>query len=371
MLPAPPPSPPGRPPARPPAAGRIPAVLLPRRCRMQAYWPFHKTQCRRNEFADMVEEQEPKFARWMRQHGKLAVLKDDEVDRLERAGAAASGAGRQVGARGRIQKSDCCQAARLEAEVFVLLGLGWQHSAPHAPATEQSVSQSIIPAASPYLPVPSMQEVMESMYGRAEPKPEAPAYTAEEKAAMRRAAEADKASARLALQRGGGPAYAAVELPPQLSLDCQRYKWRQSQSHVEVFVPLPEGLPGGGWQCASPPLPSVCASMRHRCWQGGCTARSRLKKAPGSFRMGCWKSACSSAAAEGHTRRARPMQVRRWLAGLSRVEAGARGPGAGTDSCTACCTNRCPQYEHAPPVPPGPHVCRHLLEGGGAGCGGP
>jgi hypothetical protein len=212
---------------------------------MQAYWPFHKTQCRRNEFADMVEEQEPKFARWMRQHGKLAVLKDDEVDRLERAGAAASGAGRQVGARGRIQKSDCCQAARLEAEVFVLLGLGWQHSAPHAPATEQSVSQSIIPAASPYLPVPSMQEVMESMYGRAEPKPEAPAYTAEEKAAMRRAAEADKASARLALQRGGGPAYAAVELPPQLSLDCQRYKWRQSQSHVEVFVPLPEGLPAG------------------------------------------------------------------------------------------------------------------------------
>jgi hypothetical protein len=62
---------------------------------------------------------------------------------------------------------------------------------------------------------------------------------------MRRAAEADKASARLALQRGGGPAYAAVELPPQLSLDCQRYKWRQSQSHVEVFVPLPEGLPAG------------------------------------------------------------------------------------------------------------------------------
>lgn len=29
--------------------------------------------------------------------GKLAVLKDDEVDRLERAAAAASGPGRQVG----------------------------------------------------------------------------------------------------------------------------------------------------------------------------------------------------------------------------------------------------------------------------------
>jgi hypothetical protein len=28
----------------------------------------------------------------MRKHGKLAVLKDDEVDRLERAGAATTGA---------------------------------------------------------------------------------------------------------------------------------------------------------------------------------------------------------------------------------------------------------------------------------------
>ena len=42
-----------------------------------------------------MEGQEPKFAAWMRRHGKLAVLKDDEVDRIERAGAAASGPGRQ------------------------------------------------------------------------------------------------------------------------------------------------------------------------------------------------------------------------------------------------------------------------------------
>lgn len=62
---------------------------------LQAYWPFHKTQCRRHEFADLIEESEPKFARWMRAHGKLAVLKDDEVDRLERAAAAASGPSRQ------------------------------------------------------------------------------------------------------------------------------------------------------------------------------------------------------------------------------------------------------------------------------------
>ena len=67
---------------------------------MQAYWPFHRPQCRRNEFADAVEEQEPKFAAWMRRHGKLAVLKDDEVDRLERAAQAASGPGREVGGSG-------------------------------------------------------------------------------------------------------------------------------------------------------------------------------------------------------------------------------------------------------------------------------
>lgn len=62
---------------------------------MQAYWPFHKLHCHRNEFADQTEESEPKFAAWMRKHGKMAVLKDDEVDRLERASTAVSGPTRQ------------------------------------------------------------------------------------------------------------------------------------------------------------------------------------------------------------------------------------------------------------------------------------
>lgn len=35
-------------------------------------------------------------------------------------------------------------------------------------------------------------------------------------------------------------AWLQVELAPGLSLDCGRYKWTQSQSHVEVFFPLPE-----------------------------------------------------------------------------------------------------------------------------------
>lgn len=41
---------------------------------LQAYWPFHKSACRRNDFADAIEHQEPQFAAWMRKHGKLAVL---------------------------------------------------------------------------------------------------------------------------------------------------------------------------------------------------------------------------------------------------------------------------------------------------------
>lgn len=50
----------------------------------QAYWPFHRVWCHKNDFADAVEKEEPNFARWMRKHGKMAVLKDDEVDRIER-----------------------------------------------------------------------------------------------------------------------------------------------------------------------------------------------------------------------------------------------------------------------------------------------
>ena len=59
---------------------------------LQAYWPFHKAICYRNEFADATQASEPKFANWMRKHRKMAVVKDDEVDRLERASKATTGA---------------------------------------------------------------------------------------------------------------------------------------------------------------------------------------------------------------------------------------------------------------------------------------
>jgi hypothetical protein len=36
----------------------------------KAYWPFHRDLCKGNEFADAVEASEPKFAKWMRDHGE-------------------------------------------------------------------------------------------------------------------------------------------------------------------------------------------------------------------------------------------------------------------------------------------------------------
>ena len=69
-------------------------------CAAQSYWPFHRAWCRSNEFADALEATEPKFARWMRKHHKIAVLKDDEVDRLERK-ARAGGARPRRGAKRR------------------------------------------------------------------------------------------------------------------------------------------------------------------------------------------------------------------------------------------------------------------------------
>ena len=148
----------------------------------RAYWPFHREVCRRNDFADALEATEPKFARWMRKHGKQAVLKDDEVDRLERADKAAAGGG----------------------------GL-------------------------------NRQEVMESMYGRANPIPLQPVYTAEERLAVAHRDEEDAVSRRAVTDRQR--TWLAVEIPPNLGVDCGTYKWKQNQSFVEVCFQLPPNIP--------------------------------------------------------------------------------------------------------------------------------
>lgn len=135
----------------------------------KAYWPFHREWCRRNDFADAIEKTEPKFARWMRKHGKQAVLKDDEVDRIERK---------------------VC--------------------------------------------------TYEDLYGRANPKPLPPKFTAEDMEKMRIAEEEEMLRLRGTSRRD--ELWLELEVPENLGLELPRYKWRQDQSWVEVFVQLPEGL---------------------------------------------------------------------------------------------------------------------------------
>ncbi|EFJ47481.1 hypothetical protein VOLCADRAFT_91842 [Volvox carteri f. nagariensis] len=66
------------------------------RCRAEWFCSLgcHKS-CRPNEFADAMEDSDPRFASWLRRHGKQAILRDVEVERLERAARATSGPGRE------------------------------------------------------------------------------------------------------------------------------------------------------------------------------------------------------------------------------------------------------------------------------------
>lgn len=176
----------------------------------QSYWPFHRAWCRSNEFADAVEATEPRFARWMRKHHKIAVLKDDEVDRLERKarGLRAPARGRSFGRLLRGAEA-CCRCV--------------------APCR-----------------VPSRQvATVDDMYGRANPKPLAPSYDADDMRAMRAAEERcaleARASAtgalrrcfaaRAALTRGRAERlWTSLVVPELMGLDLDRYKWRQDQA---------------------------------------------------------------------------------------------------------------------------------------------
>ena len=57
---------------------------------------------------------------------------------------------------------------------------------------------------------------------------------------MRRKNEEEQAAARRAAL--APPTYLAIDVPKDLGMDCGTYRWRQNQSHVEIFIPLPENL---------------------------------------------------------------------------------------------------------------------------------
>ena len=84
---------------------------------------------------------------------------------------------------------------------------------------------------------------MEDLYGRAQPKPRPPEFDADDMRRMKAREETDLLAARAAeaatLEDKSALAYRQLEIEHNLGEDCGTYKWRQTQTYVEVFVPLP------------------------------------------------------------------------------------------------------------------------------------
>ena len=84
---------------------------------------------------------------------------------------------------------------------------------------------------------------MEDLYGRAQPKPRPPEFDADDMRRMKAREETDLLAARAAdaatLEDKSALTYRQLEIEHNLGEDCGTYKWRQTQTYVEVFVPLP------------------------------------------------------------------------------------------------------------------------------------
>lgn len=63
-------------------------------------------------------------------------------------------------------------------------------------------------------------------------------------------------AAQLLLESTQDRAWQDACVPPGLGLECARYKWRQSQSRVEVFLRLPHRMAAGKVR--------LCARLRVR-----------------------------------------------------------------------------------------------------------
>lgn len=79
----------------------------------------------------------------------------------------------------------------------------------------------------------------EDFYGRANPKPTPPSFDAED---MRKMRAAEVAKALAARDETDDAAWLDIQVPPALGIELEKYKWRQTQSYVEVFVKLPRGV---------------------------------------------------------------------------------------------------------------------------------
>ena len=57
---------------------------------------------------------------------------------------------------------------------------------------------------------------------------------------MHRKTEEEMASARRAALLP--LSYLAIDIPRDMGMNCGSYRWKQNQSHVEIFLPLPENI---------------------------------------------------------------------------------------------------------------------------------
>ena len=84
---------------------------------------------------------------------------------------------------------------------------------------------------------------MEDMYGRANPKPKPPEFDAEDMRRMKAREETDllavRAEEAATLEDKSVLYYDSFAIERNLGEDCGGYKWRQTQTFVEIFVPLP------------------------------------------------------------------------------------------------------------------------------------
>lgn len=108
--------------------------------------------------------------------------------------------------------------------------------------------------------------MMDSMYGRLEPKPAAPSYTPEELAAMARAEEARALEGRLLEARDASWKALIESVPPGMGLARGSHVWQQNQSHVTLQLRLQEGAAPKQARC-------ICASRLPSA--ASCTCRNR------------------------------------------------------------------------------------------------
>lgn len=201
----------------------------------QSHWPFHREDCRSNAFADAIEESEPNFATWLRRHGKQVKQrkrKAKEARKEERDFLSPKG---EKNGKKHEKTGEKNQAALRDGDVGRL----------------EQASQA---ACSPV----SRQELMNSMWGKADPSPAGPTWGPEGEEKMAAAAGQRLLEREMELRKGGTAARAALRawsspdaLPPPpppgehdgggspLGGECGRlWRWWQTPTRVEVVVSL-------------------------------------------------------------------------------------------------------------------------------------